>query len=409
MFQETSSFFRLPKEIRLNIYELIYKQRHGKEVKIGNADFNDKGLSRWPQQPSICRICRLTRAETLGMYYSSTVFVFNVQRPSGEEMVLTWLNRMAASSLNALNHMKFASVITGLGHSEPPKEYMVDISQSLFLMATRPCAPAYLYKFRSNMRLWSHLATGALKKRLRELPNKEASEFDAAQNLREIIAVVSELSGYPLNGDLASSVFNETTPIQAVNVESANQQSLLLALPKELRVLIYEHALSSYAPVTIGQRAVSLRDLIDWSTYPALAHTSALVRCESMPIYFGVTHFILNIQRTQCEDIVLDWINRSSKVYPEAFKHIQHVSVIAGSGIRQPPRQYEFYIQQNKLVSTIDRPILQPYTLPANRWSPPLWEQLRQQLLQMPKKGDHDFNAAENLRGIIAILARCSD
>lgn len=407
-FQESSPFFRLPKEIRLAIYELVLLRRH-REIKIGNADFNSKHLSQWPEQPSISKVCRLIRAECLGMYYSSTVFVLNIQRPSGEDMILTWLSRLAAASLSAMNQMKFLSVITGLGYSEPPKEYMMDVSRSQFLMATRPCAPAYLYKYRSNMRLWSRLASGALKKRLRQLPVKGEPDYNAAQNLREIIAIVSELSGVGLYGDLASLERTVTSPSRERSCVRSNESSLLLALPKELRMAVFQYSLTSSTPVTIGQRAVSLRDLTDRPSYPGLTRASLLLRRESLPIYFAVTHFILNIQRTQCEEIVLDWIQRSSKAYPEAFKHIQHISVIAGSGIRQPPRQYEFYLQQNKLVSTIDRPILQPYTLPANRWSPPLWEELRQQLLSMPKKGEPDFDVAENLRSIIDILAKGSD
>jgi hypothetical protein len=92
-----------------------------------------------------------------------------------------------------------------------------------------------------------------------------------------------------------------------------------------------------------------------------------------------------------------------------AFNNLRHVSITAGSGILQPPRQYEFDLQRNALVSVIDMLPVEPYRLLARYWVPPPWNELKTKLQDIPRKEDHDFDVAANLRVIIGILVRSSE
>lgn len=400
--RERLSFLQLPKELRLLIYELALQ--HHKQIKIGSRDYNDERLSPWPLQPGICRACKLTRAESLQLHYSTVSLWLNIQRPSGELMVLTWLDRMSATSPDALRAIVNVKLVTGLGAFEPPKEYMIDMQRNSLWRALRPCAISYMYRRHSHPRNWTALVCGALKRRLRQLPDGTSPGFDLVNNLREVMALVGELSGYGASPDFlpVQSLIRDVHPKVLVHT---GPPSLLLDLPKELRLLIFEHALTTEVPVTVGQRASILNNASDGPTYPDLTRVCSSIRTEVLPIYFACTHFVFNIQREQCEDFVTDWIHRSSRTYPSAFQCIQYVSVVAGSGISQPPRQYEFLIQQSIFTSVIGRPISQPYTLSPSRWNPPPLEEVQESLQQLPKRGEPQFDAASNLLAIIRCLA----
>jgi len=400
--RERLSFLQLPKELRLLIYELVLQ--HHKQIKIGSRDYNDERLTSWPLQPGICRACRLTRAESLLMHYSTVSLWLNIQRPSGETMVLTWLDRVSATSSDALNAIVNVKLVTGLGAFEPPKEYMIDMQRNSLWRALRPCAISYMYRRHSHPRNWTALVCGALKRRLRQLPDGTSPSFDLASNLREVMALVGELSGHGLSPDFLP--IHSLTGIASSEVPVASKPpARLLGLPKELRLLVYEYALTTRIPVTVGQRASILGNASDGPTYPNLTRVCSRIRGEVLPVYFACTHFVFNIQREQCEDFVTDWIHRSSRTYPSAFQCIQHVSIVAGSGISQPPRQYEFLIQQSIFTSVIGRPISQPYTLSPSRWSPPPLEKVQESLEQLPKRGELQFDAASNLLVIIHCLA----
>jgi len=404
--RERLSFLQLPKELRLLIYELVLQ--HYKQIKIGSRDYNDERLAPWPLQPGICRACRLTRAESLRLHYSTASLWLNIQRPSGEAMVLIWLDRVSATSPDALNAVINVKLVAGLGSFEPPKEYMIDMQRNRLWRALRPCAISYMYRRHSHPRNWTALVCGALKRRLRQLPDGTSPSFSLASNLREVMALVGELSGYGTSPEFLSvqSTLRDADP--EVLVETG-PSSRLLGLPKELRLLIYEYALTTEVPVTVGQRASILKNAADGPTYPDLTRVCSSIRTEVLPIYFACTHFIFNIQREQCQDFVTDWIHRSSQTYPSAFQCIEHVSVVAGSGISQPPRQYDFLVQRCTFFYVVVRPVSQTYTLSPSRWNHPPFEEVHDLLEQLPKRGEALFDAASKLLAIIQCLAKyCS-
>lgn len=234
----------------------------------------------------------------------------------------------------------------------------------------------------------------------------------ACATLMSLIAQLrSSLVSTSRSGNTQQHGFDGLKSFESINIDMScnvpsSGHSLLLGLPKELRLIIYEFVFAGHCTITIGQRTSPDHLLTDWSTRPGLTQTCSLIRQEASPVYFSSTHFVLNIQRSLCEDTVQRWICNSSEIYADAFQKISHVSVIAGTGIRQPPRQYTFLVQRNELVSVTDRLPVQRYTLPAFRWSPPCLDQVSGRLRKMRSYDERGFDVAQNLRGIIDVLAR---
>lgn len=191
-YQQQSFLLQLPKELRLMIYDYALPSGRFARIEVGNRNYNEKDLAGWPQQPGICRTCRLLRSETLEMYYSRCSIGLNVQQPDGMAMALSWLDCLSAQ---ALNKIRSAYIIAGSGSVEPSKSYKVDLQRPALISATRPHAAAYLYrqqKHRLRMSDWSPLATDELKQRLAEIPGSESPDFSVAATLRVVIEVVKE-------------------------------------------------------------------------------------------------------------------------------------------------------------------------------------------------------------------------
>ncbi|CAK4031010.1 Hypothetical predicted protein [Lecanosticta acicola] len=84
---ESSSFLRLPAELRNSIYELVLPQnrtlrvnRHTKTNNVGRivADWHRSFLDRQSLQPALLYVCRQTRRETTPMFYLHNSFDVNV-------------------------------------------------------------------------------------------------------------------------------------------------------------------------------------------------------------------------------------------------------------------------------------------------------------------------------------------
>ena len=241
------------------------------------------------------------------------------------------------------------------------------------------------------------------------LPGRDSPGFNAASTVRDVIATVGELSGFGLSDgvELLENVSN-TADTTISRSTTRTSPTTLFTLPKELRLAIYEYVFAE-TTVHLGQRAARGSDSADLGVWPCITQTCSLIRNESLPTYFATAHFVLNIQRSQCEEIVLEWIKLCCERYHSDFQNIRHVAVTAGTGIRRPPIQYEFLVPQNKLLSSTTSIPAYPYTLPPCQWSPPPWRELNDRLHGMPRKGHDGFDPGENLRGIIDVLARYSD
>lgn len=191
-YQPQSLLLQLPKELRLMIYDYALPSGRLARIEVGNRNYNEKDLAEWPQQPGICRACRLLRSETLEMYYSRCSIGLNIQQPDGMAMALRWLDCLSAETLNKI---RSAYATAGLGSVEPSKSYKVDLQRPALISATRPHAAAYLYrqqKHRLRMSDWSPLATDELKARLVEMPGSGSPEFSVAATLRAVVEVVKE-------------------------------------------------------------------------------------------------------------------------------------------------------------------------------------------------------------------------
>ena len=402
-FQPQSPLLSLPKELRIAIYNLAFASQ--KPLTVGNRAVNDTNTT-WPLQPCLSRVSRALRNESLGMHYATAHFYLNVQRPSGEAIVLAWIELLSRSCPEAFNKLGHVTVVTGLGHAEPSKEYTIDLQRCHFISSSRPCAAAYLYTRRCNMRLWTTLVSGALRKRLRVMPGKDSPKFSVAENLRSVIAIVGESSGYELDSDLFWLPSVDGTALAKPSPTRYQEGHCpLLELPKELRLTIYEYVLAAQSPITVGQRA-----LTNTPTFhpPPLTRVNSRLRRESLPLYLSTSHFILNIHRTPCKDVVIEWLHHCARAYPDAFPHLRYVSVIAGAGIGQPPWEYEFDLSRNKLLSAIMRTPTDLNHLAPHKWTSPPWEMLLSRLRGMPEKCEAGEQMLRKLVGIVDVLARYS-
>ncbi|KAK4631074.1 hypothetical protein CLAFUW4_02349 [Fulvia fulva] len=102
--------------------------------------------------------------------------------------------------------------------------------------------------------------------------------------------------------------------------------SALLSLPKELRLLIFEHALSDDRPITIG-----LPSSVPWEGrpqryHPPLAEVSNLTRHECLPIFYQDKTVILVLRYKEGRQQVEQWFKTLS-TNAAIRKHIRYVSI----------------------------------------------------------------------------------
>lgn len=404
-YQQQSPLLRLPKELRLAIYDHLFTRT--KYIPIGNRDINDKNLAEWPVQPGVCRACRQLRAETLGIHYETAQFCLNIQRPAGEARVLEWIGRLEYSCPEAFSKLRTIYVVAGLGYWEPPKEYRINFTQPITISATRSCAAAYLYCRRgSNIRAWTPLISRGSKKRLKAIPGRDSHRFSMAENLREVVAVLGEHSGYGIPPRAAGEQNLNPGNIQWHQLDG-NAECQFLKLPKELRLHIYELVFLDQLPIRIGSDVQGHQSQSKRLSSPSIAQTCSLLREEIMPVYFATLHFSLNIQHPASIAKIFYWMDHCSAVSTSAFNNLRHVTITAG-GSFHPTTQFEFDLQRNILLSVMLMLPTEPEKRPAREWFTPPWDELKVKLQEMPRKEVQSFDVAANIRDIVTILVRNS-
>ena len=122
---EQPPFFRLPKELRLAIYDYVLNSLE--PILIGTYAIKDKHVADWPLQPGLIRSCSLFRHEALSIYFSTTHFVLNLQSTRGLQMVLNWIRTNSRSCSGALTQLRHVTIIAGSGLYERPEEWVLDL------------------------------------------------------------------------------------------------------------------------------------------------------------------------------------------------------------------------------------------------------------------------------------------
>ena len=191
--------------------------------------------------------------------------------------------------------------------------------------------------------------------------------------------------------------------------ESQGGQSRLLTLPKELRLTIYEYALSDLDFTEIGKCSVNSEPQNpSWTAQPGFLRACSLLRREALPIYHEATHFTLGICSGIGLRVVLEWIHRCSRTCPSAFQKLQYVSIMTGP---REPRHYILNFARNKLVAVISQDmssgrLFSFSPVDSADWSRTPVDEVTTWLQRMPERESPDFDVAKTLRVVIEILVK---
>ena len=89
-----SPFLNLPAEIRNIIYDLVLVKAKPISVTDSQSVHTPAGIKRGVKQPSLLRVCRAIRAETLSVFYSGNNFTIGLSDYYG----MDWLQDMPRSN-----------------------------------------------------------------------------------------------------------------------------------------------------------------------------------------------------------------------------------------------------------------------------------------------------------------------
>lgn len=109
------------------------------------------------------------------------------------------------------------------------------------------------------------------------------------------------------------------------NNDTADRQlqppSLLLALPAELRTLIYEFAVHESTQSIVRNAKKGTSHEIQ---QPGLTRTNRSIRQQTLPLYYELTVFIISLQTPKLEHASRRWLRA---IGPENRRRIKHVHV----------------------------------------------------------------------------------
>lgn len=192
-------------------------------------------------------------------------------------------------------------------------------------------------------------------------------------------------------------------------MDSSQQASLLLQLPKELRLMIYDYALPSgrLARIEVGNRNYNEKDLTEWPQQPGICRTCQLLRSETLEMYYSNCSILLNVQQPDGLAMALSWLECVSA---EALNKICSAYVTAGSGSVEPSKSYRIDLHRPALISAT-RPHaaaylyrLEKHRLRMSDWSPLATDEVKARLVEMPGSGSPDFSVAATLRVVIEVV-----
>ena len=174
--QGTFPLFRLPKELRLTIYEFTLHQHHTGSIHIGYGDLQ-------PIQPSLIRACSILRREALPVYFATCDFILNLHNTRGCEKSMKWARVHAHNSQNAFNHLRHITLLAGSLMKVQSANYVVDLHlrQIVSTWYQKPCRTG-------------SLPLQLLETQLREVPDRCEVGFDMCEQLRVLIEVLFRAS-----------------------------------------------------------------------------------------------------------------------------------------------------------------------------------------------------------------------
>lgn len=182
---DQSPLFRLPKELRLAIYE--YALEPTTHVMIGTRAVNHRNLADWPTQPGLVRSCFLLREEALSIYFAQTHFHIALQSHNGLKMTRDWIRTNSQSCPQAFNHVRHLKFIVGAGVYDRPEEFVVDL-QRREIVSTRTQMPQRTLMFGENIH--GHPAFYYLKYQLTRMPNRRTADLDVAKWLEPLMTTL---------------------------------------------------------------------------------------------------------------------------------------------------------------------------------------------------------------------------
>lgn len=179
---EQPHFFRLPKELRLAIYE--YALDSNDFTRLGTYAVNQRNLAEWPQQPGFVRACSTFRDEALPMYFAQNRFRVALQSQTGTAMTKDWLKSNASSCKWAFNDLRHVTVIVGAGVYERPEEFVLDLHLRK-VVSSRIQLPQQSVMFGAN--IWGHPAYHYLHYQLGRMPDRRSEDFDIGACLQPLV------------------------------------------------------------------------------------------------------------------------------------------------------------------------------------------------------------------------------
>jgi hypothetical protein len=180
--QDQSSLLKLPKELRLAIYE--YALETTTYTLIGTHAVNQKNLADWPIHPGIVRASSLLREEALSIYFSQTHFHIALQSHNGMKMALAWINTNSLSCPRAFNHLRHIKFVVGAGIYDRPEEFVIDL-QLRQITSSRTQMPQRTLMFGEG--ICGHPANHFLKYKLAGMPDRRSERFDMAEWLEPVV------------------------------------------------------------------------------------------------------------------------------------------------------------------------------------------------------------------------------
>lgn len=103
--------------------------------------------------------------------------------------------------------------------------------------------------------------------------------------------------------------------------ESKENISRLLALPPELRDLIFEYALTSSRPIVTFRLDTYQRDSFEEATQPALTRVNRQLRLETLSVFYACNAFVLHTEGAKLDD-AREWLC-CNEAYLKTMRHFE--------------------------------------------------------------------------------------